>query len=162
MRTTIIGGPGKREPFFVFGGTARHVVLRGRLGSLIWNPPYEWLGKEWKTDLLDHIKAFYSTVDWAIDVSEARFQSVPAFRFGPPGDLIRRDPATQALVKRARALTFDWKALGRRIGVWRVVLEDLVTFPWPESIVLIPAILGSRHREEIEGIELLRSVGLAE
>jgi hypothetical protein len=162
LRTTIIDAPGKRAPFFVFGGTARHVVLQGRLGSLIWNPPHEWLGKPWPPNEMRRIRNYYEKLDWAIDISESQFQSVPAFRFGPPGELVRRDASTQPLVRRERALTVDWKSLGGQIGVWGVLFEDLVEREWPDSIVLVPAARGRKNREELEGIEVLRSIGLAE
>ncbi len=159
VRTTVIDGPGKRTPFFVWGGTAKHVVLQGRLGGLIWNQPDEWRDK---SNEMKRVRNYYEKVDWAIDISEARFQSVPSFDFGPPGELVRRDAATQPLVRRERALAVDWKSLGHQIGVWRVVLNDLVAHEWPDSIVLVPAALGRKYREELEGIEMLRSIGLAE
>lgn len=162
VRTTIVGGGGKRQPFFVFGGVARHVRLQGRLGALVWNPPYASLKEGPSAAELDAVRAFYDATDWALDVSRARFQTVPAFRFGPPGHLVRRDPVSQPLVRRDRALAVDWRSLGLAVGVWRVVLEWLVNHEWPESTVLVPAPLGRKYREEIEGINALRSLGVAE
>jgi hypothetical protein len=65
-------------------------------------------------------------------------------------------------VRRDRALAIDWKSLGGKIGVWRVVLDDLINHDWPDSVVLVPAPLGRKYREELEGIEILRSLGVAE
>jgi len=162
VRMTVDGGPGKRDPFFIWGGVAKHVRLVGTIGGLIWNQPYRWLTSGRDRGALNAVRRYYASVDWALDVTQAEFQSGPALRFGPPGQLIRRDPVTQPLVTRHRALAIGWKSLGKEIGAWRGVLDDLITNDWPDSVVLIPAGRGRALREDLEGIERLRSIGVAE
>ena len=113
LRMTIGSGGGRTHPLFVWGGVAKHLTLRGRIGSLIWNPPYKWLGdKGWNWDRreLDRVARKYDAIDWALDIREAQFTSIPSLVFGPPGRLIRRDLATQPLVTRERANVGDWRA----------------------------------------------------
>jgi hypothetical protein len=153
---TSPGGGGRTTPLFVWGGTARHVVLRGTLGGLVWNPPEA--GAK-----VDGVRRYYEGVDWALDVSEARFRSVPAFRFGPPGRLIRRDPETQPLIDRCRAQD-ALARVGGEIGVWRVVLEGLVARDWPDEVVLVPPLGGPkvRYEEELAAIARLKAIGAFE
>jgi len=167
LRMTIgTGSGGRTHPLFIWGGVAKHLTLRGRIGSLIWNPPYKWLGdKGWNWDRrgLDLVHRAYEQIDWALDIREALFTSVPSLAFGPPGRLILRDPATQPLVTRERANSADWRALGFDLGVWRVVLDAFVKSPWPDEIVLVPA-MGNRkakREEDLAGIEMLRAIGVA-
>jgi hypothetical protein len=154
------GRGGRRMPLFLWGGTARHVTLRGTIGSIIWNPPKAW-GTGENLDELNDIKKYYAAVDWALDIREARFTSGPSLRFGPPGRLILRDPKTQPLVTRAAASGGAWRAAGEELGVWRVVLEGFVKRSWPEEMVIIPS-AGKRAAEEVAGIERLRELGVAQ
>lgn len=68
----------------LWGVLATRVALRGTIGGIVWNPPRAAAD-------LDGARRHYDGVDWALDIREARFRSVPSFRFGPPGRLVRRD-----------------------------------------------------------------------
>jgi len=167
LRMTIgTGGGGRTHPLRIGGGVAKHLTLRGRIGSLIWNPPYKWLvdhGWNWDRRGLDRLQRAYEEIDWALDIRGALFTSVPTLHFGPPGRLILRDPATQPLVTRERANSADWRALGFGLGVWRVVLDSFVKSPWPDEIVLVPAMANRRAKreEDLAGLEMLRAIGVA-
>jgi hypothetical protein len=154
-----VGGPGKSVPMFLWGCLARRTVLSGRIGSLIWNPPWSTDGSV-SPSVFEHARRFYEAVDWALDITEARFTSVPSLWFGPPGALIRRDPTTQPLVTR-RAAVAALEASGRDSGVWAVVLDDLLRHEWPSDAVLIPAMGASKQARErdLAGLALLESVG---
>lgn len=162
LRTTIESGGGRRTPLFLWGVMAQRVTLAGKIGSIIWNPPHD----AWPWTSSDFVAAmrFYDAVDdWALDVSAARFTSVPALRFGPPGRLVRRDPATQPLVSRRAAETALSRAASD-IGVWRVVLDDLLSKPWPDEIVLVPALGAPKasREDDLRRLERLGSAGAFE
>lgn len=159
LRMSYPGG-GKRMPLILDGVMTRRVIIRGTIGSFIWNPPDS--GSAWATPAaVEAAQRFYATVDdWALDVSDARFRSVPSLRFGPPGALVRRDPDVQPLITRARANA----VLGADpvdLGVWGVVLESFVRSPWPDEIVMIPGLGGRResYEEDLAGLNRLRGVG---
>jgi hypothetical protein len=172
LRMTLGGRGGKRDPLTPYGLLAKHLVLRGRINGFIWNPSYPsqpWFGlglpgpQERQTAQRRSraaARAFYETVDWALDISEARFTSVPSFKFGPPADLIRRDPVTQPVVTRERAAEFDWSRLRDEVGVWSVVLRFFLEDEWPDSIVLTPA-WGKAGERDRAGIARLREMGVA-
>ncbi len=109
IKTTVSPGGGKRAPLLLWGVRVKHVVLEGRIGSLLWNPPHDW-PTLWPAAGIAECRAYYTTVDWALDISSAEFTSVPSFRFGPPGHLIRRDPETQPIVTRERARAAAWES----------------------------------------------------
>jgi hypothetical protein len=160
--TTDSGSGGRHSPLFLWGGVAKHVTLRGSIGGFIWNPPYGWHPSQWDLRGLEQVRAFYRDVDWALDIREARFTSGPTFRFGPPGRLVRRDVANQALVTRERAQERPWLAKGIDIGVWDTVITfNLLEKPWPDEIVLAPA-HGKKGERERAGIERLRELGVAD
>ncbi len=157
LSTTVTGGGGRRPPLFLWGVRTKHLVLKGHIGSLIWNPPRDWLRPS--PEQLDIYNGYYADVDWSLDVSEARFTSVPALRFGPPGRLIRRDPARQPLVARDRVLAADWGAIRSQVGIWRIAIEHMLASPWTDEIVLIPS-EGDKRALERRGIEILRTAGV--
>ncbi|HEX6508708.1 MAG TPA: hypothetical protein VF221_13850 [Chloroflexota bacterium] len=161
LRTVAAGGGGRRSPFFLWGVRTRHVVLTGRIGSLIWNQPKHW-ARPPTDEQLDAYRRYYDTVDWALDVSRAKFTSVPTLRSGPPGHLISRDQHTQPLVARDRVLAADWDGLKGRVGIWGGVIQRMLESPWPDEIVLVPASADRTYAEELAGIEILRATGVAE
>jgi hypothetical protein len=146
LKTSYPGG-GKKMPFFLWGALAHRVVLAGPIGGVIWNPPEVRIGEEGPADAFAGARDFYATVDdWALDVREARFRSVPSLRYGPPGHLVLHDEETQPLLTReqaGRAL-----AAGAELGVWRIVLEGFLQAGWMDSVVLIPPAGASRRAYE--------------
>jgi len=160
LSTTVHGARGRRTPLFLWGVRSSHVVLKGRIGALVWNQPRDWRGPE-SQELVEFYRRYYESVDWALDVSNAVFTAVPSLRYGPPGRLIRRDPETQPLVTRERVLAADWDPLMYTIGVWRVVIQHMLDHSWPNEIVLLPARAGKSYKAELAGIEILRASGIA-
>lgn len=159
------GGGGRSTPLFLWGGSARRVTLAGMIGGLIWNPPRR-ARSGFESDLAkaEKVRRYYDSIDdWALDVSQARFRSVPSFRFGPPGRLVRRDPETQPLITRSAAVR-ALELIGPGLGIWRVVLEQLVQSKWPDEIVLMPALGGPKRRreEQLGALGRLREFGAFE
>jgi hypothetical protein len=163
LKTSAPGG-GRKTPLFLWGGQARRVTLEGTIGGVIWNPPRGPDRVETDRAKVNEVRRYYESIDdWAIDVSKARFRSVPSFRFGPPGRLVRRDPETQPLITR-HAAERSLELIGGEPGIWRVVLTGLVQGAWPDEMVLMPALGGpkTRREEELRGLERLRQIGAFE
>jgi hypothetical protein len=163
LRMTVGSGTGGRtSPLIVGGLLTQRVELRGTFGSLIWNPP----GPEPTAPSIDEAirlaDAFYASVtDYALDIRDAKFTSVPALRFGPPGHLIRRDATNQPLIHREEAQrVLSLPNLG--VGVWRIVLNDFVRMGWPESKVLVPAEKAAKKQRERDASDLDRLREVAE
>lgn len=99
-------------PLFLNGCAFRHVTLigsvsglkinRSELATLVSEADRRWRDEE--------IRGFYSTVDWALDISKAKFPNGATFE-AIPGDKIIRDRETQALIRREALSATEWRSL---------------------------------------------------
>ena len=104
-------------------------------------------------------RRFYEDVDWALDISEARFTAAE-FSSGIPARLIRRDPQTQVVLRRS---AFE-------DGRWRDQVDDSLATIWIENFVragfedtvLVAGKRGKSFAKEVELIQRLRDGGLVQ
>jgi hypothetical protein len=145
------------------GGAAelllRHVVVKGAVDVLWIGQPLAkrgWLGRE-RSDARAH-RLHYAATDWALDISGARFRrcDIP----GVPGHLVRRDPATQVLIRRERLVGRDTRELAGDT-YWSVVFDSLLK-GGRESEVLVACQRGTSFQEELATISRLREAGVAD
>jgi hypothetical protein len=87
----------------------KHVILRGKIDRVMFSAVVATgtTTKEQQQVFDEANAAFYASVDWALDISEAEF--VECDVRGIPGTLIRRDPASQVLVTRKAAIAGRWR-----------------------------------------------------
>jgi hypothetical protein len=102
---------------------------------------------------------FYSSVDWALDISEAEF--VECDIRGIPAHLIRRDPETQVVIKREKALTGEWRTLDLSETYWPAYIEGFLE-DGEDDVVLAAPIQDPKFRVLLEGLQRLRDGGIAE
>ncbi len=140
-----------------------HVVLEGDI-AVGWS--FLWDGAHLSADELAYVERFYGSVrGFALDIRRARCAGL-ALR-GVPGHLVRRDPATTALVFRDRLLADPrWCKLdewGRPLpGASSELSLFLRATPrWP-SHVLVAGVLGRRAEEELAELDELKRLGFAE
>lgn len=144
-----------------WGAVFKHVVLRGKIGDVMASHLIGVSARVAKAQpIFDKANAaFYASVDWALDISQAVFASEPDFR-GVPGRLIRRDPETQVLITRERTLQSAWKDL-ELPGTWRVALEWFQDRGRPDEVLVAPK--GAPDFQDLlAGLKLLREAGVAE
>ena len=132
----------------------KHVVIRGPVDSIDIRHPRQVMGPE---PLIALHAAHYETVDWALDISEARFARCNIG--GVPGRLVRRDPATQILVTRQRVLDTPWRDVVH--GVWKIVIERLLKAE-ADSEVFVACPRGDDFEESLAVFQRLREAGIAE
>jgi hypothetical protein len=132
----------------------RHVVIRGPIDSIDIRHPRQVMGPE---PLIALHAAHYATVDWALDISEARFARCDIG--GVPGRLVRRDPATQILVTRERVLASPWREVAQ--GAWKIGIERLLKAE-ADSEVFVACPRGDDFEESLAVFQRLREAGLAE
>lgn len=133
----------------------RHVTMRGPIDALDLRSPRQ-LPTDRPTLARLHDE-HYRTVDWALDIREARFKRCDIG--GVPGHLVRRDPATQVLVTRARALVGRWREATAGTA-WEVGVERLLE-SGDESEVFVACPRGSRYQLELATAARLREAGVA-
>lgn len=140
----------------------KHVILRGRIGRLMIStrpmPTYS-TGADVMRAFDEANTAYYGTVDWALDISQAEFPECDIR--GVPARLIRRDPETQVIVTRQKAETGIWKALDLSRTYWGTYLENMLVFG-EQDVVLVAPKRSRRFKELLAGLELLRKAGVAE
>ena len=134
----------------------RHVTLRGRIGSLMFQPPPFTMDEQPRA-FIDTILRYYADVDWAVDISEAEFTGDVNFFF-VPGDLVRRDVETQFLLRRETLAGVD---LTEFPVVARIEASRFEVTPF-DSIVAIASKRTKNFERYRDDLEQLRKAGLAE
>src|SRR5579864_1604142 len=147
------------------GAVFKHVVLKGKIDRLILGPvlPPLYAQKEYQQQMKEQFEKvnaeYYRTADWALDISEAEFSDFDVR--GIPSRLVRRDPFTQAVVKREKAISGEWKKLDLSGTWWSVSLDMLAKSSWEDGVLVAP----KRHRQfnqALKGLFILRKAGIVE
>ena len=145
-----------------WGAVFKHVTLRGDIGRIMISPAVATgLAKPHEQRAFDQANAaYYATVDWALDISEARFFGECDIR-GIPARLIRRDPETQVVVTREKALSGEWRKVDLSDTWWGGWIELFLRDGDPDVVLVAPK-RHPRYRVLLEGLRKLREAGIAE
>lgn len=113
----------------------------------------------------DYRSKFYADVEWALDISEARFKEFDIR--GVPGRLIRRDPESQVLITRERALqvaTPGWeKRLDPTNKLWPFMINLFLSDGDEDTVLVAPLGAAKAKRDPLlKGLQELRRIGLVE
>ncbi len=134
----------------------RHVTLRGRIGPIMTAPVHYALPEETQAAFNAAIVAYYQDVDWALDISAAEFSDADFYMV--PGDLVRRDPGTQFLIRR--------DAVAKSEGVELPIYAEISISRFEEtpfdSLVAIAPKRSKNFARYMEDFQYLRQAGLAE
>jgi hypothetical protein len=104
--------------------------------------------------------AYYSSVDWALDIRDAAFEE--ADLRGIPAHLVCRDPATQVVVTRHKALEGAWRQLDLSGPYWPMSLEILLSESQAPAVVLVAPKRDPQYGKLLEDLRKLRDAGVAE
>ncbi|WP_162628849.1 hypothetical protein [Marinobacter bohaiensis] len=153
---SITGGKG--VPTYLWSCLYSRVTIKGKISGIHFN---------WRLDpgnpcvdeaFLNDAKAFYEDIDWALDISEARFSTFQAL-LGVPSDKVIRNPELHYVLSRDSATGSTGKL--QEYGVWAVVAEDLLESGLGDTVVVLPS-SGKSAKEDKEFAESLRSKGWLE
>ncbi|MFD1543477.1 hypothetical protein [Nonomuraea guangzhouensis] len=134
----------------------RHVTLRGPMNSMMTIPPAPFWPDESQAAFTASAVAFYRDVDWALDISQAEFAE--ADFYWVPGELVRRDPATQLLLRRSSFDGVDHASLPLDA---QIAAERFESTPFDTVVAIAPT--RSKHfAERLAALNELRRRGLAE
>lgn len=157
LDTVVVDGLTTAPEAWLDACAFRHVVLRGRIGSLMIVPPPVTMDRALRAAFTDTIVRHYAEVDWAIDIAAAEFSGDVSFHF-VPGDLVRRDPATQFLLRRETVAGANLEAFPVRA---QIEASRFALTPFDSIVAIAPK--RSRNFEQIrDDLERLRTAGLAE
>jgi hypothetical protein len=150
------------QELLVWAPLCKHVTLRGVVGMVTIHRI---------TSVVDFSEAretvfrldrdrYYKGVDWALDISEAVFQSFSMIG-AIPVHLIRRDAKTQVVVTQKKAKQKPWR---RKVPSWNWWLGFVTTYATDGDTVLVaPKGIAKKDFELLrDGLENLRDLGVAE
>lgn len=139
----------------------RHVTLRGRIGRVMISPAVQ-LGKAKPAEQRafdDANAAYYAAVDWALDIREGEFEECELQRV--PARLIRRDPATQVVITREKAMQGTWRQVDLSKTHWATSIEFFLE-RGDHDVVLVAGKRDRKFRQLLDGLKALRDAGVAE
>ncbi|MEU3622782.1 hypothetical protein BS329_09740 [Amycolatopsis coloradensis] len=129
------------------------VTFRGSLGAVRFSPAID---EEPRKSFAPGAAKLYEEIDWALDITEAEFSDIEIWDV--PGHLVKRDPETQFLVRRATAAAADIDALPPYA---RVLVERAAEAPYDTSVLAAP-IRSKSFEEALDALRTLRDLGIAE
>ncbi|EOY5692557.1 hypothetical protein ACP7OL_004837 [Salmonella enterica subsp. enterica] len=150
--------------FLVFSAMFHHVTLKGKIGSIKINKTdYIREHKEY-TDHLDIVRhGFYSEIDWALDISRAKFLSFSCE--GIPAKLIKRDSETQFVVTRKHFCSMDAlpSEFQERHKYISLLLKLFLESNEDDQVLVTPLGKAKKYYMPIlEGFQELRRIGILE
>jgi hypothetical protein len=137
--------------------------LEGTIGPLKINsePHFNDRSPEIIRDFAAFREHFYLSVDWALDISNAIFHDFEVQ--GVPSSLIRRDPTTQVVVRRA-CLADGWESrLSPWNNIWPVIIDGMLLSGQDDVVLAAPkARRKSVFNRLLDGLKELRDLGIAD
>jgi len=149
-------------PLFMWGCVYSEVSLSGKIGAIKMNRSVG-AGEAAKADQAAWDRAtkdFYAGVDWALDISSAKFAGSVSFE-AIPGDKIRRDPETQVLVTRQALADERWRQLDFGRSGFEVAISWFLQESLFDSVVLAARMGSGDAKSDIAVLRLLVDKGFA-
>lgn len=143
-------------------GTAfKHVTIRGVVDKVMITPYVDFIGRfpGVQTQFYKANQEYYQNVDWALDISEGLFRDCDVR--GIPASLIRRDPLTQAVLTREKAISGEWRDLKLGSGHWPTVFQLFLDEGYSDCVLVAPK-RARNFKVLLEGLHRLRDAGIAE
>jgi hypothetical protein len=159
IEDSVIDGLRTPGTLFLRGAVFKHVVIKGKIGGMVFAGPYPRDGRPDEAFLKAN-REYYASVDWALDLTQCESQLELSLS-SVPGHLIRRDPTTQVLVTRERALACDWRKIDLEGTAYDIAIEQLLSEGRDSEVLVAP----SGHRSfsmHLKAQQRLRDAGVAE
>ena len=150
-----------RLGFPVSGAVFRHVVLKGKISRLLVSPEVGTIldpNPKAQRAFDEANAAFNAQTDWALDISRAEFQDADIR--GVPAKLIRRDPETQFILERERAMKGGWRDIDLSETYWGTAIQLFLDSGLSDE-VLIACKLRRSYQKVGDRLLLLESRGQA-
>lgn len=155
---------GTSDLLLVWGALFSRVKLSGRMGRIKLNPFVDPVDRTPRIQgPLDELRErHYRSVEWALDIREARFVH---FEFrGIPARLVLRDPASQVVVRREKALRPGWQEkLSPSNKLWPFMIRLFLQDGDPDTVLVAPLGAPKKKRDELlRQLDELRDAGVAD
>lgn len=143
------------------GTVFKHVVIRGAVDKLMITP-YVDLFKDYPTvqrSFDEANRTYYETVDWALDISGGLFNDCDIRAV--PAHLIKRDPETQVVLTREKAMRGEWCDLDLSDTHWPTSIEFFLKDGYSDCVLAAPK-RSRNFAKLLDGLQKLRDAGVAE
>lgn len=143
------------------GTVFKHVVIKGKVDKLMITQNVDIFSKSpWVQRAFDDAnEKYYESVDWAIDISEASFKDCDIRQL--PTRLIRRDPETQMVITREKAMEGTWRDIDLSETHWRISIEHFLD-EGSHDLVMVASKRARNFRKLLDGLKKLRDAGIVE
>ena len=144
------------------GALFKHVTFKGEIGNIMLSPLLFDATDEQQAAADEQRKAYYGKIEWALDISQASFQSLDIR--GIPSKLIKRDPETQVVVTRER-LKKNWAAKTDAEDYWYFVTNLLLEDPPVDDedlVCVLPYGEKMKPAAHLAAFDRMRQLGLIE
>jgi len=159
VEDVLVDGCKTNGLFNTCGAVFKHVVIKGKVGQLMISPLVSFSRKISQQRALDRANmSYYASVDWALDIREAQFEE--AVLCGVPARLVLRDPETQFVLRREKALEGKWKSM--LSGTYWDGYIDYFLERGAEDEVMVAPKLSSQFRKSLDVLLALRDAGVVE
>ena len=148
-------------PVNLSGCAFRHVVMRGTIGSILFNRDRDFAARRGSRNgaFRRANEEFYQTVDWALDISEAVAACIE-IRGAIPSRLVRRNPETQFVLTREVAESRAWRDVqGYDEGTFQTAVSNFLTSGAPDTVVVAEP-RSKYYQQELTYFRRLRDCGL--
>lgn len=161
VESVVIDGLKTNYPLHINGAVFKQVVLKGSLGRLVIDSTVlpGKLTEDEQAAFDEANAAYYKNVDWALDIREAEFRECDLRTI--PARLIRRDPETQVVVKREKAVLESWRQIDLSNTYWATTLEVFLRRGSEDTVLVAPK-SDPQYKRLLDGLKLLRDAGVAE
>jgi hypothetical protein len=159
-----VDGLATNDLLIVWAAMFHHVKFSGDIGELKINSWAHFVDRTEETQgpFTRARETFYRSIDWALDISEARFKGFDAT--GIPARLFRRDPESQAVVTRDRVTAEDGQRMARAGGnPWLPWVRGALSDGSSDGVLVTPLGAPKKKRDAfLQGLRQLRDLGIAE
>jgi|SRR5690242_1280156 len=159
-----IDGLATNDLLIIWDATFHHVKLAGEIGKIKINPWAHFADRTKATQepFTQSREALYQSIDWALDIREARFKGFDAA--GIPARLFRRDPESQAVVTRELVSAEGGQRLAQADGnPWLPWIRGALSGGFSDGVLVTPLGAPKKTRDEfLAGLRQLRDLGIVE
>jgi hypothetical protein len=148
-----------QTPVFLWGCALRHVTIRGAFGTLLINPGITPTDPR-RNELFSQANMrYYESVDWALDITEARASCIE-IRGSIPSHLVRRNPEDQFILGRDAANSGEWRNVpGWEEAAFHVRVSTFLD-SGADSTVVVVGKRSKHYRQDLEFMQRLKAAGL--
>ena len=144
------------------GTVFKHVVIKGAIDKLMLTPNVDFTGGTFSNIQKKFDNAnrdYYENVDWALDISEGLFRDCDIRAI--PSRLIKRDPETQVVLTREKAMEGAWREVDLSGTYWAGAINLFLEDGYQDRLLIAPK-KGRNFRKLLEGINKLRKAGVVD